>query len=143
MKKSLLLVLCCITSMLCNAQIEDKNKITYITGTPKVSEYSIKTCVVDASIVNVTNQAPAPILQFYIASKQSFIGQNLIDEKGKVTKITDIKIESSGKDNIFTVVGKKFSRGFILSDGFILLDEKNTIIFYTEGVGVWKVNRKI
>jgi len=142
MKKSLL-ILCCAISMLCSAQSEDKSRITYITGTPKVNGYSIRTCVVDASNLNVTNQAPAPILQFYIASKQKFVGENLIDEKGKVTKITDIKIEPSGKDNIFTVVGKNFSRGFRLSDGFILLDEKNTIVFYTEGLGVWKVNRKI
>lgn len=142
MKKSLLLLFCAI-SMLCNAQSEDKSKITYITGTPKVNGYNIKTCVVDASVFNVSNQAPAPILQFYIASKQNFVGQNLIDEKGKVTKITDIKIEPSGKDNVFTVVGKNFSRGFRLSDGFILLDEKNIIVFYTEGLGIWKINRKI
>jgi hypothetical protein len=141
--------------MFCKSQVDGKEKIIiegtykdqviYITGTTKVAGYSVETRTCNASSLNIGSKTPAPILQVYIATKNNFVGEIMTNEKGKKTKITDIKLEPTptGKDNIFTVVGKDFSMGFKLVDGFILLEEKSTIVFYTDGVGVWKVNRKI
>ena len=154
MKKTLLALLC-VTTMFCKAQLDGKENATidgtykdqviYITGTAKVAGYSVETRTCNAAYLNITSKTPAPILQVYIATKKNFVGEIMTNEKGKKTKIIDLKLETTpaGKENIFTIVGKDFSMGFKLVDGFILLEEKNTIVFYTEGVGVWKVNRKI
>lgn len=153
MKKSLLLALFCTTTMFCKAQLDKKeavteedkqNKVTYIIGTTKVAGYSVETRTYNASSLDIENKT-APILQVYLATKDKFVGEYLTNEKGKKTKIVDMKLEPTptGKDNIFTVIGKDFSMSFKLTNGFILLDEKNTVVFYTDGVGVWKVNRKI
>jgi len=152
MKKSLLTLLCLTTTMFCIAQPDkepivldafNKGQVIYITGTEKVAGYSVETRTCNASSINITSKTPAPILQVYISTKQNFVGEIMTNEKGKKTKITDMKLDQTGKENIFTIVGKDFSMGFKLSDGFILLDEKNTIVFYTNGVGIWKVNRKM
>ena len=151
--KKIAMILMITTSMICSAQVDgnqkfqvegrDKSQIIYITGTTKVAQYSIVTRTVDASSLNLSDKAPAPILQVYIASKK-FIGGTLTDEKGKKTTITELKIETTpaGKENIFTVVGKNFSRGFKLVDGFILFDDKDEVVFYTDKVGIWKVKQK-
>lgn len=143
MKRSLLILLCAIT-MFCKSQTNEKYQINYITGTPKVSGYSVKTCSIDAAPFNLVQKTPAPILQVYLSEKNKFVGETLTNEKGSQTKIVDMKLESSknGKDNVFTIVGKDFSMGFNLVNGFILMEEKSTIVFYTDGVGIWKANRR-
>jgi len=141
--KTIVMLLICMTSMLCNSQTKD-SQINYITGSPAVAGYSIKTCSLDASSLGLTSFTPAPILQVYIASKKEFVGGTLIDEKGKKTTITDLTLEkvANTKNSIFTIVGKNFSRGFTLSDGFILKEESKEIVFYTNKIGIWKVIKK-
>lgn len=141
--KTILMLLITTASMICSAQTKD-TQINYITGSPAVAGYSIKTCSLDATPLGLTSFTPAPILQVYIASKSDFVGGTLISEKGKKTTITNLKLEKTptGKNSMFTIIGKEFSRGFTLSDGFILKEEGKEIVFYTDKIGIWKVIKK-
>jgi len=141
--KKIAILLTLVTSMICSAQTPQSNQVNYITGSPMVTQYGIKTCSVDISSLNISSVTPAPILQVYVASKNDFIGGVLVNEKGKKTKIKDLTLEKSPTGrSLFTVVGKDFSSGFTLADGFILAEEKNEIVFYTDKVGIWKVIKK-
>lgn len=141
--KTIAVLLMLTASILCNAQSKN-SQINYITGSPGIAGYGIKTCSVDVTSFNLASFSPAPILQFYVATKKDFVGGTLIDENGKKTTITDLKIEkmASGKNAVFTVVGKNFSKGFDLITGFILKEENKEITFYTDKVGIWKVIKK-
>jgi len=141
------MLLMCSASLMCSAQSEefnDKGQIIYITGTTKVAGYSVITRTVDATSTKIVSKAPAPILQYYISKKNEFIGGELVNAKGKTTKILDMKFEAQPdrKTDVFTVFGKDFSMSFKLENGFILSDETSDIVFYVDKSGIWKVKRK-
>lgn len=140
MKKTIFCIFT-ILSLHIFSQVENM-QFSYLVGSKNFPNYQMETHSFDASNYREAIKKPAPILQIYTLKKDSFIGGTLQSEKGNETKIKDIKIVSSDKSTIFTVVGENFSRGFELNGGVILSEESKCIVFYTHKIGIWKIYKK-
>lgn len=117
-------------------------EFNYIVGSSFVPGYPIRTKNMSIKTSTPSKMLNAPILQVYVLQKKEFIGGILEDEKGNKTKITDMLVSVDGKKISYTVKGKLFDRGFLLADGAILYEDKTTIVFYTEKIGVWKITKR-
>jgi hypothetical protein len=125
------------------SQAQNKKEIQYLVGSINFPEYKPVTKIVDVSSYTFTSSnVTAPILHYYVHEKKKFIGGTLFDEKGNSTLILNVKLTEVNNVPKFEIVGKDFSRSFTTKTGIILKEEKAHMVFYTDGVGIWKVNKK-
>ena len=120
-----------------------KSEFQYVTGSDKIPGYDIK--VVSSSkkkIKKFSNGKTAPILQLYVLNNDKYIGGILEDEKENKTIIKNITLSESGKTLLFIVHGSDFSKSFTLDDGSLLVEGEKTTVFYTDKIGIWKINKK-
>lgn len=125
---------------------QNKNSFQYLVGSQKVDGYAMQVHTYSPSttivVTTFSNGRSAPILQMYVNNKVDYIGGTLENSKGKTTTITDITLKEKDSTLIFSVIGKDFTMSFTLSNGAILKEEPNVTVFYTEGVGAWKIFKK-
>jgi hypothetical protein len=118
----------------------------YMTGSNEMPGYEIKVYYFSNEKIKplktFSNGKSAPILQIYVNNKSKYIGGILESEKGTKTTIKNITLVENGNTLLFTVVGKDFSMSFILENGCLLKEDDNTVVFNTEKVGIWKMNKK-
>lgn len=137
MKKMILVTLYTIVCMFSNAQ--SKEKFNYLTCNEKMPGYAVTTKTCCSNSYNINKEDGAPILQVYVQDKALFIGGEIENTKGERTKITDLTLKKEDKHSLFTVVGKKFSINLNTQTGYILKEEKDYTIFYSDGIGIWKI----
>ena len=137
MKKMFLMVFCTILFVFTNAQ--NKERFNYLTGNEKMPGYTVTTKTCCANNYNINKEDGAPILQVYIQDKGLFVDGEIENVKGEKTKIKDLTLEKFDKYSIFTVKGKKFSINLNTQTGYILKEEKDYTIFYSDGIGIWKI----
>lgn len=131
-----------------NNQIDTgKYSFQYLVGTDKLSGYEPRACVYSTSMSPdptkpFKNGKSAPILKIYETNKALYIGGILENEQGKTTIITDIALVENDTTLVFTVFGADFSMSFTLETGVILKEEETMTLFYTNRIGVWKINKK-
>ena len=152
MKKICLTIFLAAVACFVNAQAtnmekdtaKDKTSFQYLLGKQGVTD--LKVCSYstgnEAAKKTFSNGRSAPILQVYVLNKSQYVGGILENEKGKKTVINDIVLAESGKTLLFTVVGKDFSMSFTLERGCILKESEDVTVFNTDGVGIWKINKK-
>lgn len=143
MKKSLFIFLFVfLASKIIIAQ-EPQRQISYMTGSLRVSGYSVLTKTMNISSYTFTSESVrAPILQVYVCDKNNFLGGFIEDEKGQTTKILDIKTSTIEGGVKFEVVGEKFSKFLTTQDGEMLKEEKTYTVFYMPGIGIWTIYKK-
>lgn len=120
------------------------NIAMYIVGCETMPEYKveIKTCSTEGQVI-LDNGKRVPALNCFIVGKDDYIGGELVSGK-RTTEIVDIFMESFGEEDVrFVVRGKTFDMGFTLINGIILKIEDDEAVFYTEGKGVWVINKKV
>lgn len=145
MKKSYLilsfLLLSCVNCVI--AQEGNKNNITYLVGCEKIPGYNVLTVRTDSVNFDVT-KTNAPVLANYEKNKKLYIGGYMVNEKGDSTVIKDIKMYDSSGVVTFKVIGKDFAREITTktSSNYLLSVSSTTSVFYTEGVGIWKIIKK-
>lgn len=137
MKKMFLATLYTIVCMFSNAQ--SKEKFNYLTGNEKMPGYAVTTKTCCSNDYSIKKEDGAPILQVYVQDKSLFVGGEIENVKGEKTKITDLTLEKMEKYSVFTVKGKKFSISLNTQSGYILKEEKDYTIFYSDGIGIWKI----
>lgn len=127
----------------------EKYTFQYLVGTKDVPGYEMRVCTYSDSNNAVykpkvfSNGKSAPILQMYVENKNKYIGGVLEDSSGNKTAIKDIILVEKGSTLEFTVIGKSFSRKMELSSGFLLKETTKETMFFTPGVGPWKILAKI
>lgn len=126
----------------CVLKLSSQNTIIYLVGSEKIPGYTLKTCNFELGSIKINEAGAAPILQVYVQKKDEFIGGVLENEFGAKTTITNIVLKIKNKCAVFTVVGKDFSRSMTLLTGAILKEDKNTTLFYTDNIGIWKMAKK-
>ena len=137
MNRIILIALCITLCVLTNAQSNEK--FNYLTGNEKMPGYSVTTKTCCSNNYNINKEDGAPILQVYVQDKALFVGGEIENTKGEKTKITDLTLKKEDKYSLFTVVGKKFSINLNTKTGYILKEEKDYTIFYSDGIGIWKI----
>jgi hypothetical protein len=121
----------------------DKTSFQYMTGSDKIPGYDIKVLSLEKKETKkFSNGKTAPILQIYVLNKNKYIGGILEDDKGNKTIIKNITLVEYNETLIFTAQGTLFSKSFNLENGSILKEEDKNTVFYTDKIGIWKINKK-
>jgi hypothetical protein len=145
MKKSYLILTFLLLSLVgaVSAQSDKVNNITYLVGCEKIPGYNVLTVRTDSVNFDIT-KTNAPVLANYEKNKKLYIGGYMVNEKGDSTIIKDIKMSDSAGVVTFKVIGKDFTRQITTksSSNYLLSVTPLTSVFYTDGVGIWKINKK-
>lgn len=146
MKKVLIMFFVVLISTQISAQKKEDNSFEYLVGQRGLAEYDFDVCwhtlPSNVKLNKFSNGISAPILQVYVFDKKKFIGGKLENSSGLKTEIVNIELREIPKSLIFSVIGRDFNMGFTIEKGAILKEEPDYTVFYTEGVGIWKIYKK-
>ncbi len=148
MRTPLTLFLCIFFPIISIAQTSNNNvdNLPYVVGSESVPGYQIQINTVPSvkteNKQKFNNGKNAPILQTYVSNKKQYIGGILESENNEKTIILDILLIEQGSTIKFVITGKKFSRDFTLETGVILKETDKVTVFYTQGIGIWKIYKK-
>lgn len=146
MKKVLILFFAVLISTQIKAQPKGDNSFEYLVGKKGLAEYDIDVCrytlPTHFMLNKFSNGISAPILQLYVFEKKKFIGGKLENTSGFKTKIINIELREIHNSLVFVVIGKEFNMWFTIESGSILKEGPDYTVFYTEGVGIWKIYKK-